>query len=178
MRINFLLVLLFMYSITLFSPPPLLLIEDSLNERADGKKGELEVENAFEYIKQGNSIKATTETNIAYAITKRLAVEAIIPVFAINTDGPFSSDGIADMMIRLRWTATAWTYNNFFLKAGLQFPTGSFKKRPTTGSGSLDFFYEAKFIHQSPKWHMSARANGLITGPHSRAFYGGDEFLL
>jgi hypothetical protein len=109
-------------------------------------------------------------TDIDYGLTRLLGIEFVIPFFLKRKNAVSTSGGLGDISVRLEYKVYWKETEMIALSAGLHLPTGSRKKYPITGSGTIDFLWEYRALHSSEKWYGQSIIKGLLrtTRNHQR----------
>lgn len=102
------------------------------------------------------------ETDIDYGLTRDLGIELIVPIYLRRRNPTSTSGGLGDLSLRLEYKVYWHETEMVALSFGIHLPTGSRKKYPITGSGTIDFLGEYRALHSSEKWYAQAIVKGLF----------------
>lgn len=141
------------------------------------KKKKWNIANQFEFTPSGEDNVLTFQTQATYGLTERIGANIFIPFFLKNKSGTNSSKGISDIVTNLEYILLNQKENQALIQAGLEFPTGSIKKKPVTGSGTLNAAFKAAAFHTSEKWYGMVDLNAFLTHTKKRRKPGNNYFF-
>jgi Putative MetA-pathway of phenol degradation len=127
------------------------------------KKGKWDIASELEFTKSGSDRITTFQTQATYGFTERLGASIFMPFFLENKSGDKYSNGLSDMVTSIEYILFNEKENQALLQVGVQFPTGSNKKNPVTGTGTFNAAFKGSAFHTSEKWFGMVDLNAFLT---------------
>lgn len=130
-------------------------------------KDALEPELGGSYTKAHSNFNNNLTPNIIYGILDELSATLFFPITLKAQSERSNSSGFGDLTLQLEYGFFSRSDINYAIQStivgNVQFPTGSIKKNPRTGGGTLSYFIGSTFSFLSPNWYAFASPGANFT---------------
>lgn len=128
----------------------------------------------------GKRVESNLFGSILFGVTDKFSVLFIFPYIPYKKEDKDISCGISDCSVQLEYAfynKSTYSYvDQATLVGNISVPTGSVKKSPPTGFGSVGFFLGATYFRSTVDWFVFAAPGAVLTTSENRTKIG-DMFL-